>query len=87
MNHLPVATLSQPLVPLVPLELLGNILKKSFQKTFKKSSRISENTNGSNSVPSVVESMQARKPDLQALSKLAGSKTKNTHIFGSIEFF
>ena len=29
----------------------------------------------------VVESMQAREPGLQALSNLAGSKIKNTHVF------
>ena len=35
----------------------------------------------------VVESMRAREPGLQALSNLAGSKTKNDHFFWSIEFF
>ena len=32
----------------------------------------------------VVESMQARKPGLQALSSLAGSKTKITKLFGRL---
>ena len=35
----------------------------------------------------VVESIQAREPGLQASSNLAGSKTKNTHIFWLIEYF
>ena len=35
----------------------------------------------------VVESMRAREPGLQASSNLAGSKTKNTHIFWLIEYF
>ena len=35
----------------------------------------------------VVESMRAREPGLQAPSNLAGSKTKNDHIFWPIEFF
>ena len=32
----------------------------------------------------VVESMQARKPGLEALSSLAGSKTKITKLFGRL---
>ena len=35
----------------------------------------------------VLESMRAREPSLQAPSNLAGSKTKNTHMFWSIDFF
>ena len=35
----------------------------------------------------VVESMRTCEPGLQAPSNLAGSKTKNAHIFWSIGFF
>ena len=53
------------------------------QETIKSQLRI---TITSKSFP-VLESMRAREPGLQALSNLAGSKIKNTHVFFPHEFF